>query len=65
MAAGGYLVEELELPFPPHVTVPSERDPLGTFAECPHVRRRPRTRARPLPLRGVRLARFLLRLTRS
>lgn len=35
MAGGGYLVEELELPFPPHAAAYTDRDPLGTFAECP------------------------------
>jgi hypothetical protein len=35
MAGRGYLVEELELPFPPHRVSCPDRDPRGTFAECP------------------------------
>jgi hypothetical protein len=29
------MVEEPELPFPPHETASCARDPMGTFAECP------------------------------
>ena len=35
MARPGYLLEEPELPFPPAEPVRCDRDPRGTFAECP------------------------------
>ncbi len=35
MGARVFVVEVLELPFPPHRPCPVERSALGTFAECP------------------------------
>jgi hypothetical protein len=61
-------VEVLELPFPVEpAACRLERSPLGTLAArhapvLPALRRRHGARARPLPLRFVRVARFLLRL---